>query len=172
MIGSPEINKVLRKCLCPALRNSGFDQVGPRKAWGWHGNSVWVFEIRAVGKYFSDVTGWPPMSVCAWLGVFFTDRLTDFEIERDATGRLLPKETVCQERSHLICTVDQTRFTKNLHNPAERQRSDIWWFAPDGSNMEEAVLNIRQQFLEQGVLWYRRTSRTPLVNPGAALDRS
>jgi hypothetical protein len=160
MIGSPEINKLLRRHLCQALRENGFADVAARKAWGWHDRSIWVFEIRAVGKTFSEVTSWPPMSVCVWLGVYFEDRPPDFIIKKDAKGRLIPEEYICHERSHLDCTLDQKRFTKNLALRAERRRTDIWWFAPDGSNMEEAVLNIRQRFIEQGLPWYHQKSRS------------
>lgn len=103
------------------------------------------------------------MSVCVWLGVFFENRSTDFVIKRDAKGRLVPDETTCHERSILECSLDQTRFIKNLSNPAERRRTDIWWFAPDGTNMEEAVINIRQQFFAKGLLWYRQKSGTILT---------
>jgi len=100
------------------------------------------------------------MSVCVWLGVFFTDQPIHFEIKQDSKGRLIPEEVVCHERSHLDCTLDQTRFTRALSNQAERRRTDIWWFAPDGSNMEEAVANIRQRFFDQGLLWYHQKSKT------------
>ena len=114
MIGSPEINKLLRRLVCPVLRDNGFIEVAPRKAWGWHEKSIWVFEIRAVGKTFAEVTGWPSMSVSTWLGIYCEDRPAGIPVKRDAKGRLLPDEFLCHERSHLDCTLDQKRFTKNL----------------------------------------------------------
>jgi hypothetical protein len=159
VIGSPEVDKVLRMALCPTLRSNGFAKVGPRKAWGWHDRWVWVFQIRAVGRYFSEVTGWPPMSVCVWLGAFFDYQPSSQRIKRDAKGRLIPDEVICPNRSHLTCSLDQARFTKGLRNPAERGRNDIWWISPDGSNLSEVIMDIRQQFLAQGLVWYQQSMR-------------
>jgi hypothetical protein len=66
------LNKPLRTLVVPILRDAGFQHVDARNGWRWHNDVIWVFNIRSVGSYFSDVTGWPPGSVCAWLGVFFT----------------------------------------------------------------------------------------------------
>jgi hypothetical protein len=163
MIGSPEINKVLRRELSPTLRSNGFHSVTARKAWAWYEKAIWVFEIRAVGSHFSSVTGWPPMSVGVWLGVFHLDQTCASEIKKDAKGRLIPAEFLCHLRSELTCTIDQSRLTRHLSNPAERKRDDIWWIEPDGSNTEEVVANIRQQLLEQGLSWYRQQPKCAAV---------
>ena len=158
MISSSDIDKVLRKYLSPILRENGFSKVSARKSWGWHGHCVWVLNIRAVGSYFSDVTGWPPMSVCVWTGIYY-----DFipfggrtPPKADDKGRLIPEEVTCHMRSHLSCTLDQSVYTKRLSNPAEQERKDIWWFEPDGSNMVEAVENIAFCFVDEGKPWFEK----------------
>ena len=152
MISSPDIDKILRAHLSPILRESGFSKVSARKSWGWHGHCVWVLNIRAVGSYFSDVTGWPPMSVCVWTGIYYD--FIPFEGHTppkvDEKGRLIPNEVDCHMRSHLSRTLDQSVYTKRLSNPAEREREDIWWLEPDGSNMVEAVENIALCFVDEG----------------------
>lgn len=157
MISSPEINKVLRKHLSPTLRENGFSSVSARKAWRWHNHCIWVFNIRAVGSYFSDVTDWPPMSVCAWLGIYY-DFIHDSQVilKTDKKERLIPEEYQCHFRSHLIRTLDQSRFTNRLRNPAERNRKDIWWIERNGSNVQEVVENINLAFLEQGKTWFEK----------------
>jgi hypothetical protein len=158
MISSPDIDKALRKHLSPILRESGFTKVSARKSWGWHGHCVWVLNIRAVGSYFSDVTGWPPMSVGVWTGVYYD--FIPFEGHTspkvDDKGRLIPDEVYCHIRSHLSCTLDQSIYTNRLSNCAERVRKDIWWFERDGSNMVEAVENIALSFVDEGKPWFKR----------------
>src|SRR5512146_2609875 len=98
MISSPEINKILRKTLSPILRENGFTVVQARKAWGWHDHCVWVLSIRAVGNYFSLVTGWPPMSVGVWTGVYYDFIPEDSRsayVDVDTEGRLRPDEVAC-----------------------------------------------------------------------------
>ena len=71
MVGSPEINKVIRQHISPVLKHHGFTLLQTRHNWGWHGPCTWVLDVRAVGNNFAAVTGWPPMSVGVWLGVFY-----------------------------------------------------------------------------------------------------
>lgn len=158
MISSPDIDKLVRYYLSPVLRENGFAKVSARKAWGWKGHCVSVLQVRAVGSYFSDVTGWPPMSVCVWIGVYY-----DFipfgghtPPKLDGKGRLVPDEAYCHMRSHLSRSLDQSRFTDRLSNRAERLRKDIWWFERDGSNIEETVQDIALRFTDEGVAWFER----------------
>ena len=173
MISSPDINKLLTKYLTPILRENGFSKVSTRKSWGWNDKCVSVLQVRAVGSYFSSVTGWPPMSVGVWTGVYY-----DFipfnghkPPNRDDKGRLIPDESYCHMQSHLSCSLDQSRFTHNLSNPAERARTDIWWFERDGSNMVEAVENIALCFIDQGIAWFRRYSDLELAFADVELER-
>ena len=158
MITSSEINKLLRRHLSPILRDNGFSQVSARKAWGWQNKCVEVLLVRAVGNYFSQVTGWPPMSVGVWAGVYYD--FIPFNGHKppalDGEGRLLPDISCCHMTLELLCLLDQSRFTRQLSNPAEQTRKDIWWLEPDGSNMVDAVENIALSFVDQGIPWFRR----------------
>ncbi len=158
MIGSPGINKVIRRIISPVLRENGFSKVNTRNNWGWHDHCIWVLDIRAVGKYFSDVSGWPPMSISIHLGIYydfipevFSEQIT---IKQDDKGGLIPKEYECHSRATLLCTLNQSHYTKVLGNPADRKREDIWWVEPDGSNIEEVVNNIKDSFLSGKVKWF------------------
>jgi len=158
MISSPEVDKFLRRDLSPIIREDGFQKVSARKACCWRDQCVLVFQIRAVGSYFSDVTGWPPMSVGAWTGVYYdfipVDRHRPPKI--DLKGRLIPDEWQCHLRSHLCRTLDQSRYTERLSNPAERVRKDIWWLERSGSNIEEVVENMVLCFMDQAAPWFQR----------------
>ena len=137
MISSPDINKLLTKRLSPILRENGFSKVSARRSWGWSDKCVLVLQVRAVGSYFSSVTGWPPMSVGVWTGVYYD--FIPFNGNKppnlDDKGRLIPNEAYCHMQSHLSCSLDQSRFTHKLSNPAERagqtsgglnQMAQIW----------------------------------------------
>lgn len=160
MIGSPEINKVLRRYLRPILIEKGFDRIEPRKAWGYRSPSIWTFNIRAVGSYFSDVTGWPPMSVGVNVGVYyeFIPWMGRRPLKADSKARLQPDVAVCHRRTEIIRSLDQAMYTSSLSLAPERARRDLWWIEEDGSNVADVVENIVICVLEQGIPWLHENS--------------
>lgn len=156
MIGSSEVNKVLRRHLSATLRAQGFQKVDARNAWAWHDHVIWVFLVRSVGSYFSQVTGWPPMSLTVSLGVFYDFIPPPSPIKSDSRGRLLPKEYECdlRFRSALQRSIDQSDRTIKLSNAAERNRNDIWWIDPDGANVNEVIPDIASSLIVQGMPWF------------------
>jgi hypothetical protein len=152
------LNKPLRTVVVPILRDARFQQVDARNGWAWRNDLIWVFNIRAVGSYFSHVTGWPPGSVCTWLGVFFTFAPCPRGIKIDDQGRLRPAEHLCHMRTHLDRGVDQSGWIRRLRNPAERERTDIWWVQPDGENGDEVAGDIAKSLHDHGLPWYARVS--------------
>lgn len=155
MIGSLEINKVIRKILTPTLKENGFTKVNTRHNWAFIDHCIWVLDIAAVGKYFSDVTGWPPMSIHVELGIYY-DFLPpeNSDIKTGSKGELLPKVHQCQLRNDLFCNIDQANYTSHLNNSAEADRKDIWWIETDGSNIEEVISDIKHSFLNSGLDWF------------------
>ncbi|WP_139892385.1 DUF4304 domain-containing protein [Bacillus sp. D386] len=158
MIGSPEINKVIRKSLSPILKENDFNKVNTRNNWRWIDQCIWVLKISTVGNYFSDVSGWPPISIHVDLGIYYVFIPSEEEIKKGTNGELLPKEYQCHIREQLNCNLDQSNYIRHLDNPAERNRSDIWWVEPDGSNIEEVMEDIRKSFSENGLNWYINNS--------------
>jgi hypothetical protein len=152
------INRSFRRHLSPVLRESGFDRVDARNAWKWENNCIWVFNIHAVGSYFSSVTGWPPSSVCAWLGIFFEFISSRVTLKKDPIGRDLPPEYLCHIRAHLETAIDQDELTRGFSNPAERRRKDIWWLDPGGANSEEVTRDIVTIFKQVALPWYQKYS--------------
>jgi len=100
------------------------------------------------------------MSICASLGIFY-DFIPFFQtVKQDNVGRLLPEEYQCEMgfRSVLTRGIDQNNLTRNLTNPAERVREDIWWIQRDGSNVEEVVLDLASSFVAQAIPWFEKLS--------------
>ena len=158
MIGSPEINKVIRKSLSPILKENGFNKVNTRNNWRWIDQCIWVLKIGAVGNYFSEVTGWPPMSIHVELGIYYVFIPSSEEIKKGTNGELLPKEYQCHLRKELNCNLNQSNYTRHLDNPADRTRTDIWWVEPDGSNVNEVIRDIGKSFVEKGLNWYKNNT--------------
>jgi hypothetical protein len=148
------VNRFLRAHVGPVLRDAGFAKVDARNGWRWLGKTVWVFNIRAVGNYFSEVTGWPPGSIGVWLGVFYPFMPLDFPVKVGDEGQLLPAEHMCQMRTHLECTLDQSQRLAPLTNPAERARKDIWWIEPDGGNAASVAADIGSALTGEGIPWF------------------
>lgn len=165
MVGSPEINKAIRRQLSPVLKQCGFTRVRTRHNWGWHGPCTWVLDIRAVGNYFARVTGWPPLSVVVSLGVFyeFVPLGLPRTLELDPNGKPLPLDVDCQQRSVLHRGLDQWQHTQRLKNSAEQARTDLWWIEPDGTNVGVVVQDIEQRFLAVGLPWFERMTDIPTV---------
>jgi hypothetical protein len=136
------------------LRDAEFQKVDARNGWHWRDEVVLVFNIRAVGRYFADVTGWPPGSVGVWLGVFYTFGPAWTSIRLDKRGRAQPAEYDCHMRSHFECNLDQNQRLQSLANPAERRRKDIWWVDPGGGNAEEVASDIAVSLLNKGFPWF------------------
>ncbi|MFF2755862.1 hypothetical protein ACFVR1_19395, partial [Psychrobacillus sp. NPDC058041] len=53
----------------------------------------------------------------------------------------------CHLQKHLFCNIDQSIYTHHFDNPAEKERNDIWWIEPDGSNIKEVLTDIKKSFL-------------------------
>ena len=173
MITSSDTNKLLRKYLSPILRENGFSKVSARKSWGWKDSSVLVLQVRSVGSHFSAVTGWPPMSIFVWIGMYYNFIPCNGHPppSLDEKGRLIPDASQCHMQADLSCSLDQSQFTDKLSNPADRTRTDIWWVERDGSNMIEAVENIALSFIDQGIPWFRRYADLEAAFADVELER-
>lgn len=149
MVGSKEINKAIKEIIHPVLIEDGYTVIQPRKAWKHLENKIYLFMISAVGSYFSGVTGFPPMSITASINIFyinFPDGKT-FQ-ECDKLGRPLPKETECHFRFSLDKNDKQIEYTESIHNPIEKNRSDVWWVDPSGVNIDPVILDLKKTLIE------------------------
>lgn len=129
-----------------------------RNGWLWQTDTIWIFQIRAVGNYFSQGTGWPPGSVCAWLGVYFTFAPENPRMKRDKQGCPLPDEYMGHMRFHLERGIDQTMLMNGKLSEIEAQRKDIWWIDPEGDNADEVANDIANSLSAHGIQWFRRMS--------------
>ena len=136
MVDSGHFNKIMVRVVTPTLREIGFTRFRGREAWRYLDDPIWVFELKAVGPYFSTVTGFPPASLTARMSIFYLDFPDTPPCEVDKDGRLIPKESRCHVKYGLDNIQDQTPLRSTQMTPLERSRKDIWWIEPDGGNVE------------------------------------
>jgi hypothetical protein len=154
MIDSNIVNKEINKTLSPFFKLNGFSVKSGRTYWAFNDKTISVLNIKAVGNYFSEVTGWPPMSLCIMLGIFYLGKPNKYNVKISKTNKLLPKEHQCHLRSQLLKIYDQTLYTNQLKSESESDRKDIWWIDKSGDNLIEALADIKTSFLEYAVPWY------------------
>jgi hypothetical protein len=148
MVDSGHINKIMVRVVTPTLREIGFTRFRGREAWRYLDDPIWVFELKAVGPYFSTVTGFPPASLTARMSIFYLDFPDTPPCEVDKDGRLIPKESRCHVKYGLDNIQDQTPLRSTQMTPLERSRKDIWWIEPDGGNVETVLEDIKKSILE------------------------
>ncbi len=168
-VGPSEVNKLIRRVVSPALRECGFTKVRTRNNWKYLEDRVWYIMIRSVGSYFSDVTGYPPQSLTAEYGVYFTDfppnprPALSTTPKTDKDGLVVPKEHECHYRNSLENISSQKKLRISISSEVERRRTDVWWISPDGSNMEEAVEDIRLSLLQNAIPKMERVEKATLL---------
>ncbi|MGL4523170.1 MAG: DUF4304 domain-containing protein [Bacilli bacterium] len=160
MIGSNEVNKVIRKILSPELRRIGFQKVNTRHNYFYKDSVIWVIDITAIGAYSSSISDWPPASVFVEIGVYIKDcpLFHETKIKMSKAGEVLPKYYQCTLTKTLETSLNQCRYTENVRNPKGRERKDWWWIHPDGSNIEEVITDIASVFLNEGLPWLEQRS--------------
>jgi hypothetical protein len=152
------LNKLLNQMVMPILRDAGFECIDARNALSWRKECILVFEIRAVGSYIADVTGWPPGSVNVWMGAYYTFApRRPGDIKRDARKRLRPTGPECHLHVPLNRIAVKPRRPGALNAP-ERRRRDIWWVERDGSNANDVAADIAAALCKQGLRWFADAS--------------
>lgn len=153
------VDRSLRREVSPLLRKAGFQSVAARHAWSWRDDCILVFDVRAVGTHFSQVTRWPPGSVGVSLGVYypFAEPVPASDIKTDRRGRLSPAEYQCHIRADLHRVALEPVRPSALPRYA-RRATDLWWVKPDGSNADEVADDIALALSRKGLRWFDKFS--------------
>jgi hypothetical protein len=134
------VNKSIRKNLKPFLLENGFEKITDRKYLKTVGIFDYMIEIKSIEKYFSQVTGWPPQSICSFGGVFCN----------------IIKQWHKWEYHYSIenlCSLDQARYKHRLKSEAEKKRMDIWWI-DDDSNIDEIINDLKRSINEHSFKFF------------------
>lgn len=159
-ISSTLVAKELKQVLFPALKEHGFTKFKGRTAFQYLDRVVIGFTTNAVGSYFSQVTGYTPMSFDATIWTHYDDIPAMEDVPRDKDGALLPK---AMHRSYVLPVQMRTQARVGVKSDAEKEREDIWWVAPDGSNLSDLVEDLVGVYRDQGVRWRNTYSNLALA---------
>ena len=160
MITSSDVNRALRTGLEPTLRELGFTRLKSRHYWRYFPDCVWALHLKAVGSFFSSVTGFPPASLVVELGVYYLNFPSGPIAALDPGGQPIPGITDCQVRLSLVNQRNQIALRPASMLGPERSRTDIWWLNPDGSNLLEAVEDIREAVVAFGIPFLEKPYNT------------
>jgi len=166
-IDSKVVDKTLRERLWPELKAIGFRRTG-RTAWRDRPGAIQTVNVQSFNSYLADAIGATTYSFGVNLGVFYP-----VVAEHSALGSLIndqsrPSEHHCHARLHMAKGFAQpnTVPTRRWFDPRHRapdlgpwvDRPDVWYVRPDGSNVDEVVVDAREQILAIGLPWLDRLS--------------
>jgi hypothetical protein len=157
-VGTVEVNKALKMYLFPALRQYGFTKTKGKRCYKCNKSSVFVVSVEAVGKHFSDVTGFTPSSFMCTLGIYFPFVINKYDpegkgIEYDKDGMQIGISLHQSLRlENFVLSKQNSR--RGIDNPAETARKDVWWVERDGSNAEDMVLDLVAAFQATAPEWF------------------
>jgi hypothetical protein len=156
--GTAEVHNALKCHLFPIIRQHGFTKIKGKSCYKYNKSSVFLISVEAVGKHFSDVTGFTPSSFMCTLGVYFPFVVNKYDpegegIEYDKDG--LPAG-ICLHQSLRLENFDfsKQKCRRIIDNPANATRKDVWWVERDGSNAEEMVLDLLAAFQATAPEWF------------------
>jgi hypothetical protein len=136
------VNKSIRKHLKPFLLENNFEQITDRKYIKTVGIFDYMIEIKSVGNYFSQVTGWPPQSVCSFGGVFCN----------------IIKQWHKWEYHYSIknlCSLDQMEYKKKLKSEPEKNRDDIWRI-DDDVNIDVIINDLKESIVKYSFSFFNQ----------------
>jgi len=137
-----KVDRRIKRILSPILREYGFKSMNCRNYYAFHKECIWVFHLNHVGKYDSELSGWPAQSLNAMVGIYF-DFIPPLWNEEHRDEKF-PKYEDCQLQMELCSQ--------------KREKDNIWWFHSDGQNIEDVIYEIKNTFILTGLPWLKKYS--------------
>ena len=93
------------------------------------------------------------MSLVAELGLYYLEfpGHPGLTAPTDTDGLPIPPITHCHTRLSLELQRNQDLLRPSTMVVPERRRTDVWWLEPDGSNLNEVLVDIRDSVLSFGI---------------------
>ncbi len=135
----------IRREIWPLLRERGFAEFTGKTAWWRLPEQIHVVNFQSFSSYLAQGVGCTTFSFALNLGIYFPAIPVHHRVKgTDPATR--PEEYHCHLRRHL---------RKGFTQP-EGPRDDIWYVAPDGSNLAEAVAAARETLRGEGLAWFEQ----------------
>jgi uncharacterized protein DUF4304 len=167
-LDSKAVDVHLRTLLWPVLKAEGFTRRTGRTTWRDRPGVVQTVNVQSFNRYLADVIGMTTFSFGVNLGVYYEAIADVSRISAFVRDPRRPPEWHCHARKHLGKGITQPnevrkrwRFDPLPARPtlgAWRDRPDIWFVFPDGSNLKEVVTDARDRIVEDGLPWLERLS--------------
>lgn len=147
-----KLTREIKSRIFPILKEYGFGHFSGRKAWKHFDEKVYLFQITGVGSNFSNVTGFPAVSVTTSINIYYINFPGSNTCKKHSkSGLPLPSETECYFRFGLDKTDLQETYIKNITSPTEKKRRDVWWVSEDGENIDLVIDNITEVLKEHAL---------------------
>lgn len=140
------VNRCIRERVWASLKESGFAKRTARTAWRQRHNQIDVINFQSFNSYLAESLGCTTFSFSVNLGTWlmYVPDLTGTLKVKD--GRPLPEEYECPFR---------TQLRKRVHQQ-EYPRDDVWFVAPDGSNVDQVVGDAATVIEQEGLPWFEQ----------------
>lgn len=146
------LTKEIQSTVFSVLKEYGFETFSGRKAWKYFDNKIYLLAITGVGSNFSEVTGYPSISITSSINIYYINFPDNKECKKiSKTGKRLPDETECHYRFSLEKINQQENIIKNIKHPIDKKRRDVWWIEPNGNNIESVMSDIIQAIKTQAL---------------------
>jgi hypothetical protein len=143
------------RALRTTLTSHGFGRTAGPNAYRDHEATIDVFKVEFFDGPTHRVWGTSSHSFGLSCGVFLKFAPNPFggRIAHGVGGFLEPDETVCAIRTHLF---------RKLHQPT-RVPPNVWCIAADLSDLDAAIIDVKQAFESQAVPWFARFETTKAI---------
>ena len=143
------VSKHIRKILKPFLEKNNFVKVTDRNYIKTVGIFDFIIEIKSVGNYFTEVTGFPSQSTHITSGVFC-----------NVIKKWHKKEYHYQFEN--LISLDQSKYSNNLWTE-NKKRKDIWWI-DDDSDLELIVNDFLKSIEKYSFPFFEKYSNKKIEN--------
>jgi Domain of unknown function (DUF4304) len=154
---SKQVNRSIHTAIRPFLKELGFRAFTERTGWRYHGDRIDIVNFQSFNSYNAGVMNVTTFSFSVNLGCFL--RYIPNHYPSAPESKLLaldpprPKEYQCHMRRRLV------------RGYPDKRTSDIgiWFIDEQGSNVREALEDVRKAIIETAVKWFDQFSDTAKV---------
>ena len=147
---SSVVNKAIRAEIWPFLKSVGFSRTTARTAWRHKLDRVDVVNFQSFNSYHAGVSGITTFSFAVNLGCYLRYIPDQYPESPDASrlreAEPRPQEYQCQMRS---------RLTRSYQDRRSKDKK-IWYIDENGSNISQALHDVRMLLLRDAYPWFER----------------
>jgi hypothetical protein len=141
------VTREIRREIWPFLRQNGFDKFSGRTAWRNLPDQIHVVNFQSFNSYLAGGIGATTFSFALNLGIYFRAVPMWHPTPASQDPSVRPEEYHCHFR---------LKLSKEIEQPLLPRR-DVWFVAPDGTNLLETLADARAVILNDGLPWFAKS---------------